>query len=85
MYVVYCQNKPKSEFIVAEYDTYFDVSDVLTLYVIVLVVVFCFLILLNNKNLKLNCDKLMKKKHADAVGVCLPVNPAGHSVQVDPQ
>ncbi|XP_069388513.1 kalirin isoform X3 [Paralichthys olivaceus] len=24
MYVVYCQNKPKSEFIVAEYDTYFD-------------------------------------------------------------
>uniref|UniRef100_A0A8D3A9Y8 non-specific serine/threonine protein kinase n=1 Tax=Scophthalmus maximus TaxID=52904 RepID=A0A8D3A9Y8_SCOMX len=27
MYVVYCQNKPKSEFIVAEYDTYFDVSD----------------------------------------------------------
>ena len=30
MYVVYCQNKPKSEFIVAEYDTYFDVSDVLT-------------------------------------------------------
>ncbi|XP_026150975.1 kalirin isoform X4 [Mastacembelus armatus] len=25
MYVVYCQNKPKSEFIVAEYDTYFDV------------------------------------------------------------
>lgn len=26
MYVIYCQNKPKSEFIVAEYDTYFDVS-----------------------------------------------------------
>uniref|UniRef100_A0A8C5AZA6 non-specific serine/threonine protein kinase n=1 Tax=Gadus morhua TaxID=8049 RepID=A0A8C5AZA6_GADMO len=25
MYVVYCQNKPKSEFIVAEYDKYFDV------------------------------------------------------------
>ncbi|KAM4608414.1 LOW QUALITY PROTEIN: kalirin-like [Polymixia lowei] len=24
MYVVYCQNKPKSEFIVAEYDAYFD-------------------------------------------------------------
>uniref|UniRef100_A0A3P8TG06 Kalirin RhoGEF kinase a n=1 Tax=Amphiprion percula TaxID=161767 RepID=A0A3P8TG06_AMPPE len=24
MYVVYCQNKPKSEFIVAEYDSYFD-------------------------------------------------------------
>ncbi|KAM6954826.1 kalirin isoform 1-T1 [Lycodopsis pacificus] len=24
MYVVYCQNKPKSEFIVAEYDTYFE-------------------------------------------------------------
>ncbi|XP_059930629.1 kalirin isoform X4 [Gadus macrocephalus] len=24
MYVVYCQNKPKSEFIVAEYDKYFD-------------------------------------------------------------
>ncbi|XP_054643386.1 kalirin isoform X3 [Dunckerocampus dactyliophorus] len=24
MYVIYCQNKPKSEFIVAEYDTYFD-------------------------------------------------------------
>lgn len=39
MYVVYCQNKPKSEFIVAEYDTYFDVSDVLTLCVTVLVVV----------------------------------------------
>lgn len=31
MYVVYCQNKPKSEFIVAEYDTYFDVSDTFTL------------------------------------------------------
>uniref|UniRef100_A0A8C2X7H1 Kalirin RhoGEF kinase a n=1 Tax=Cyclopterus lumpus TaxID=8103 RepID=A0A8C2X7H1_CYCLU len=30
MYVVYCQNKPKSEFIVAEYDTYFEVSDILT-------------------------------------------------------
>lgn len=27
MYVVYCQNKPRSEFIVAEYDTYFDVSE----------------------------------------------------------
>lgn len=27
MYVVYCQNKPKSEFIVSEYiDTYFEVS-----------------------------------------------------------
>jgi len=26
MYVVYCQNKPKSEFIVSEYiDTYFEV------------------------------------------------------------
>uniref|UniRef100_A0AAR2L901 Kalirin RhoGEF kinase n=1 Tax=Pygocentrus nattereri TaxID=42514 RepID=A0AAR2L901_PYGNA len=24
MYVVYCQNKPRSEFIVAEYDTYFE-------------------------------------------------------------
>ncbi|XP_049904581.1 kalirin isoform X2 [Epinephelus moara] len=24
MYVVYCQNKPKSEYIVAEYDTYFE-------------------------------------------------------------
>uniref|UniRef100_A0A672IS07 Kalirin RhoGEF kinase a n=1 Tax=Salarias fasciatus TaxID=181472 RepID=A0A672IS07_SALFA len=24
MYVIYCQNKPKSEFIVAEYDGYFD-------------------------------------------------------------
>lgn len=40
MYVVYCQNKPKSEFIVAEYDTYFDVSDVLTLHVSLLVVIF---------------------------------------------
>lgn len=29
MYVVYCQNKPKSEYIVAEYDTYFDVSELL--------------------------------------------------------
>lgn len=28
MYVVYCQNKPRSEFIVAEYDTYFDVGEV---------------------------------------------------------
>lgn len=28
MYVIYCQNKPKSEFIVAEYDTFFDVSDI---------------------------------------------------------
>lgn len=26
MYVIYCQNKPRSEFIVAEYDTYFEVS-----------------------------------------------------------
>lgn len=25
MYVVYCQNKPKSEFIVAEYDSFFEV------------------------------------------------------------
>lgn len=31
MYVVYCQNKPRSEFIVAEYDTYFDVSEASTL------------------------------------------------------
>lgn len=31
MYVVYCQNKPKSEFIVAEYDMFFNVSDVSTL------------------------------------------------------
>lgn len=31
MYIVYCQNKPKSEHIVSEYiDTYFEVS--LTLY-----------------------------------------------------
>lgn len=29
MYVVYCQNKPKSEHIVSEYiDTYFEVRDV---------------------------------------------------------
>lgn len=28
MYVVYCQNKPKSEHIVSEYiDTYFEVGD----------------------------------------------------------
>ena len=28
MYVVYCQNKPKSEHIVSEYmETYFEVSD----------------------------------------------------------
>uniref|UniRef100_A0A672IPS9 Kalirin RhoGEF kinase a n=1 Tax=Salarias fasciatus TaxID=181472 RepID=A0A672IPS9_SALFA len=27
MYVIYCQNKPKSEFIVAEYDGYFDVRE----------------------------------------------------------
>lgn len=26
MYVVYCQNKPKSEYIVAEYDSYFEVN-----------------------------------------------------------
>lgn len=32
MYVIYCQNKPKSEFIVAEYDTYFDVSQSLKFY-----------------------------------------------------
>lgn len=25
MYVIYCQNKPKSEYIVAEYDAYFEV------------------------------------------------------------
>ena len=30
MYVVYCQNKPKSEFIVSEYvDTYFEVRNTL--------------------------------------------------------
>lgn len=34
MYVVYCQNKPKSEFIVAEYDTYFDVGEALILFII---------------------------------------------------
>lgn len=28
MYVVYCQNKPKSEYIVSEYiETFFEVSD----------------------------------------------------------
>lgn len=26
MYVVYCQNKPRSEYIVAEYEAYFEVS-----------------------------------------------------------
>lgn len=26
VYVWYCQNKPRSEYIVAEYDTYFEVS-----------------------------------------------------------
>lgn len=26
MYVVYCQNKPMSEYIVSEYDLYFEVS-----------------------------------------------------------
>lgn len=26
IYVWYCQNKPRSEYIVAEYDTYFEVS-----------------------------------------------------------
>ena len=32
MYVVYCQNKPKSEYIVSEYiDTYFEVSFVIDL------------------------------------------------------
>ena len=30
MYVIYCQNKPKSEYIVAEYDPFFHVSDLLT-------------------------------------------------------
>lgn len=28
MYVTYCQNKPRSEFIVAEYDTFFEVRNV---------------------------------------------------------
>lgn len=27
MYVIYCQNKPRSEFIVAEYDTFFEVRN----------------------------------------------------------
>lgn len=27
MYVIYCQNKPRSEFVVAEYDTFFEVSE----------------------------------------------------------
>ena len=26
MYVVYCQNKPRSEFIVFEYETFFEVK-----------------------------------------------------------
>lgn len=26
MYVIYCQNKPRSEFVVAEYDAFFEVS-----------------------------------------------------------
>lgn len=26
MYVVYCQNKPRSEFIVIEYENFFEVS-----------------------------------------------------------
>lgn len=56
MYVVYCQNKPKSEFIVAEYDTYFDVSDVLTLHSTVLVAVLLFFNFAKKtyKGLKLN-------------------------------
>ena len=40
MYVVYCQNKPKSEFIVSEYiDSYFEVS--------------CISNLINNQNVKM--------------------------------
>lgn len=31
MYVVYCQNKPKSEYIVAEYDKFFDVRSLFLL------------------------------------------------------
>lgn len=27
MYVIYCQNKPRSEFVVAEYDAFFEVSE----------------------------------------------------------
>lgn len=27
MYVVYCQNKPRSEYVVAEYDSYFEVGN----------------------------------------------------------
>jgi len=26
MYVIYCQNKPRSEYVVAEYDGFFEVS-----------------------------------------------------------
>lgn len=33
MYVVYCQNKPKSEHIVSEYiETYFEVRDIYFVY-----------------------------------------------------
>lgn len=37
MYVIYCQNKPKSEYIVAEYDAYFDVSDCFVFFYIIFI------------------------------------------------
>lgn len=75
MYVVYCQNKPRSEFIVAEYDTYFDVSEASTFRLttetsLLFYVVVAFFVFEDHR------------WSDDCIGVCLPGNPAGHPVQV---
>jgi len=84
MYVVYCQNKPKSEFIVAEYDTYFEVSDILTDISGVKLFNGIEVMLAGVFDIELRKDK-HKWKCSDADAVCLPGNPAGHQVQVDHQ
>ena len=35
MYVVYCQNKPRSEFIVIEYETFFEVTHQLLVFLFI--------------------------------------------------
>lgn len=40
MYVVYCQNKPRSEFIVIEYETFFEVKNLHSLKLLLGMLVF---------------------------------------------
>ena len=45
MYVKYCENKPKSEYIVAEFIDFFEVKNIL-LFVLYIVVIFYLLLFL---------------------------------------